>query len=231
MKFLSSLTAAAFVGATVFAATPVFAAADNDTEIVARDLKTEAAETVIAATAAVTRLAERPGFADVAQKAQALVIFPEVVKGGFLISGQVGRGVLVKRRADGTWSAPAFYGLLSAGVGLQAGISVNTIGMFVMNKSALTPFYHGGYDLGADASLTALAFSRALDAETVPDVITFTASKGAFAGVSVKGARFTAAPDRNQAFYGREMTTQQANEIAVASSPEVKALQDALNAL
>ncbi len=219
--FAAALSAAALI------AGPALAQSDNENT----DYKRPAAEIVEAATKAVQRLSERPKFAELARDAQALVIFPDVVRAGFLVTGQAGSGVLIKRRADGTWSAPAFYGLESAGLGLQAGVEVSNIGILVMNKAALTPFYSGGIDLGVGAGFAVATLSRALDAEVTPDLVTFTTSKGAFAGVSVKGTNFRPQLDRNEELYGRKLNTQQVNDDTALSGPGVKALQAALNAL
>ncbi len=187
-------------------------------------------EIVQAAADAIVTLSQRDGFADLAKQAQAIVIFPDVVKAGFLISGQAGTGVIIKRQADSSWSAPAFYLLESAGLGLQGGVEVSSIGMLVMNRSALTPFYSGGVDLGANADFTIANFSRALDAESTPDIVTFTASKGAFAGLSVRGTQFRPLVDRNAEFYGKPMNTQQVNDAKDLTGAGVDALKAALQA-
>ncbi len=226
MNRFSTFFAAALSAAALFA-TPAMAQSENEST----DYKRPATEIVEAATKAVQRLSERPKFAEFAKNAQAMVIFPDVVRAGFLVTAQAGSGVIVKRRADGTWSAPAFYGLESAGLGLQGGVEVSNIGILVMNKAALTPFYSGGIDLGVDANFTVASFSRALDAEVTPDLVTFTTAKGAFAGVSVKGSNFRPQVDRNEELYGRKLNTQQVNDDTALSGPGVKALQKALNAL
>lgn len=228
-----TVRALTFSMAVSLAATPAAlliagpAAAQSETS----DYIRPSVEIVEAAAKAVTTLSERNGFSQFAKEAQAIVIFPDVIKAGFLISGSAGTGVIVKRQADGQWSAPAFYLLESAGLGLQAGIEVNTIGMLIMKKAALTPFYSGGIDLGTNANFTVASFSRTVDTESTPDIVTFTASKGAFAGISVRGSNFRPVVDRNAEFYGKQMNTQQVNDAKDLTAPGVEALKAALAAL
>ena len=165
------------------------------------------------------------------ESAKAIVIFPDVIKAGFLISGQAGAGVLMTRGGDGSWSAPAFYSITAAGVGLQAGAEISTIGLIVRSDSALNAFFGGGFKLGGGIDLTLVALGGTAELDTAVDIISFTAAKGAFAGVSVEGSNFAAERGRNAAYYGRQMTTQEVVSGAPTDKPEIEALHRAMDGL
>ncbi|GMG84540.1 hypothetical protein LNKW23_37560 [Paralimibaculum aggregatum] len=196
------------------------------------DLAGEGMATVKAATDAVARLNERPRFAELAKRAKAIVIFPDVVKAGFLISGQFGSGVLLVKQADGTWSAPAFYGIQAAGIGLQAGAELSTLGLAVMTDEALAAFYDGGFKLGGGLDLTLAALGGTAELDTAADIVSFSVAKGAFAGLSLEGSNFVADGPRNAAYYGRDaMTTEEVAGEPGLTSPEITALHEALKSL
>ena len=148
---LKTLTAAATAFALI-AAPMAWAQSEGGNERepqqTVEDIADESANIVKAATGAVSRLRERPRFVEAMESAKAIVIFPDVFKGGFLISAQSGTGVLMTRRMDGTWSAPAFYSISAAGIGLQAGAEVSTIGLIIRSDEALNAFFDGGFKLG-----------------------------------------------------------------------------------
>ena len=204
---------------------------EQEAQQTSEEIAVESANIVKAAKGAVERLRERPLFAEAMDRAKAIVIFPDVVKGGFLISGQAGTGVLMTRGSGGSWSAPAFYSITAAGIGLQAGAEVSTIGLIIRSDDALNAFFDGGFKLGGGLDLTLVALGGAAEVDTAADIISFTAAKGAFAGLSVEGSNFAAERGRNEAYYGRAMTTKDVVTSAAADKPEISALHDAMQGL
>lgn len=192
------------------------------------DLAAESKQLVLDAAAAVSNLRERERFSNILPQARALAIFPQVVKGGLIIAAQTGIGVLVVRQPDGFWSAPAFYSIGALSIGLQAGAEVSTIGLVVMSDKALNAFYEGGFELGSGIDLTVATLGGTAALDTSADIVTFTAASGAFAGISLEGSKFTAERPRNEAYYGRMMTTQEVVSNPTLSTPESDTLAAAL---
>lgn len=226
--------AAAATALALLAAPAAWAESDSANQVkqpTVEEIAVEAANIVRSAKGAVERLRERPLFVEAMGSAKAIVIFPDVIKGGFLISGQAGSGVLLTRGSDGSWSAPAFYTITAAGVGLQAGAEISTIGLIIRTDTALNAFFDGGFKLGGGIDLTLVALGGTAELDTAADIISFTAAKGAFAGLSVEGSNFAAERTRNAAYYGSEMTTQDVVSGAPTDTPEIQALHQALAGL
>jgi lipid-binding SYLF domain-containing protein len=144
--------------------------------------------------------------ADFFSRARAIMVVPQLVKGGFFIGGEGGNGVLLQRGADGTWGSPLFYGLGAVSLGLQIGLEVAEVVMFVMSDKALRAWTTNEVKLGAQAGLTVLVVgSNAAAAATTAgnvDVIAWAKSKGAYAGITLEGSVIKPRDDWNTAFYG-----------------------------
>ncbi|MFQ3622183.1 MAG: lipid-binding SYLF domain-containing protein, partial [Acetobacteraceae bacterium] len=89
----------------------------------------------------------------VLRRARAVLIFPRVFRGGFILGGEGGSGVLLARDAAGSWSSPAFYGMGSGSLGLQIGIQDSQVMIFIMSDRALNAVLQSQFTFGADASL------------------------------------------------------------------------------
>ena len=140
-------------------------------------------------------------------KAKGLVIFPKLYKGGFILGGSGGRGVLlVQDPASKNWSGPAFYTIGSLSFGLQIGGQMAEVVMMVMTQEGLENLYSTDVKLGADASVAAgpvgVGASGAV-AMVTADFLSFARAKGAYAGVSLEGSVIKVNGDYNKAFYGR----------------------------
>ena len=141
---------------------------------------------------------------DLLNKAKAVVVFPGAIKGAFIIGGQGGKGVAV-RRIGRNWSAPAFLNMAGGSIGLQIGGSKTDYIMLIMNDKGMKGLLEDKFELGGEGSVaagpvgrTAAASSNAtLDAE----ILTYSRSKGLFAGVSLKGVSINSDGDLNQAIY------------------------------
>lgn len=145
------------------------------------------------------------------QKAKALLIFPELVKGGFIIGGEGGTGVLVVR-GDGEqgWSYPAFYTLAAGSVGLQIGGQVSQAIFTIMSQKALDAILDNQMKFGGDISLAAGPLGKGLGADTTTnlsaDVYSFAKTAGLFGGVSFEGAAILKRESWNEAYYGKGAT-------------------------
>jgi len=150
---------------------------------------------------------------DLIDKARCAIVFPSVVKAAFVIGGSYGRGVMVCRTgADftGPWGAPAMMALEAGSVGFQIGGQATDFVILVMNNRGVDSLLHSKVKLGADASIAAGPKGR--DAQASTDVtlraemLSYSRSRGAFAGVSLEGSTLRPDEDANRRLYGRDVT-------------------------
>jgi lipid-binding SYLF domain-containing protein len=146
---------------------------------------------------------------DLFQTARGVMVVPQLVKGGFFVGGEGGNGVLMARHGN-RWSEPAFYTLASASFGLQIGLEVAEVVLFVMSERALNAWMRDEVKLGGQAGLTVLVLgSSAAAAATTHgnvDVIAWAKAKGAYAGITLEGSLIKPRNDWNTAYYGRRLT-------------------------
>jgi lipid-binding SYLF domain-containing protein len=143
---------------------------------------------------------------EVLNNAKCIVVVPHLVKGGFLIGGEHGRGVATCRTKEG-WSAPAFVSIGGGSWGLQIGVEGVDLVMLVMNDHGLQHLLSSKFQLGADASASAGPIGRHASAGTDwkmdSEILTYSRSKGMFAGISLDGAVVEQDEDSTRAIYGR----------------------------
>jgi len=137
-------------------------------------------------------------------KAEAVGVFPNVVKAGFIVGGRGGDGVVARRTAMG-WSAPVFYNIGGASVGAQIGAKKTDYIMLFMNEGALRNLLDDKLEFEGDLSFAAGPIGRTVGAGTNltadAGILIYSRSKGAFAGASIGGAVLTADNSINEAFY------------------------------
>ena len=139
------------------------------------------------------------------QKASAVVVFPGVLKGAFVIGGQGGHGLVVRRTRDG-WSAPAFLKMAGGSFGPQIGGSRIDYIMVIMNDKGLEGLFRDKFEVGGEASVSAGPVGRNAAASTnisLAQILTYSRSKGAFIGVSLKGAVISQDDELNRGIYGK----------------------------
>lgn len=150
---------------------------------------------------------------DLIDKARCVIVFPSVVKAAFIVGGSYGRGVMVCRTgADftGPWGSPAMMALEAGSVGFQIGGQATDFVILVMNNRGVDSLLHSKVKLGADASIAAGPKGR--DAQASTDVtlraemLSYSRSRGAFAGVSLEGSTLRPDEDANRRLYGRDVT-------------------------
>lgn len=168
--------------------------------------KVESESLVDRATAVVQSFAVDPNlgwFRDKVKQAKALLIIPQSLKGAFVIGGAGGSGVLVVQdAASGEWGYPAFYTLGSVSFGLQAGAEASEVILMVMTERGMEKLLASSFKLGADVTLAAGPIGAGHAAQTA-DILSYSRSKGAFAGVSFDGAIVKTRDKRNEAYYGQ----------------------------
>ena len=144
----------------------------------------------------------------VAEKAVAVAVFPSVKKGGLVVGGHFGRGVLSARSArSGTWSAPAFLTLTGGSLGLQVGGQAVDLVLVVVDQRGLEQLLKNQFKIGADASVAAGPVGRdataSTDIQMRAKILSYSRTRGLFAGITLNGSTVKQDRDANERFYGR----------------------------
>lgn len=142
------------------------------------------------------------------EKCHGIAVIPGVIKAAYGFGGQYGRGLIVIRNEDGSWSDPAFISLIGGSLGWQIGVQKADIILVFKTEKSIENIAAGKVTLGADMSVAAGPVGRSTEASTdldmVAEIYSYSKSKGLFAGVSIKGASIQIDKDANQAFYGKQ---------------------------
>ena len=150
---------------------------------------------------------------DLLDKAACAVVVPNVKKGAFIVGAKYGRGFIVCRNQNGRgWSAPAGMKVEGGSVGFQIGGSETDVVMLLMNRSAIDKLLSSKFTIGGDASVAAGPVGRSSSAETDAqlhaELLTYSRTRGLFAGVSLQGATLRPDDDANKDMYGKTMSNQ-----------------------
>jgi lipid-binding SYLF domain-containing protein len=143
--------------------------------------------------------------------AKGVLIFPQVIKGGFIWGGSGGTGVLLVRdQRTGNWSEPAFYTIGSVTFGLQIGGEAAQVVMLAMTQKAIDSLLSSSVKLGAGASVALGPVGTGAKANAgIPDVradfISFAKAKGLYAGINLAGSVVGVRDSLNKAYYGRDV--------------------------
>lgn len=136
-------------------------------------------------------------------RARGIFIVPQMLRGGFIIGGSGGRGLLVALdELSAKWSSPAFYSMGSVSFGLQIGADSSEIILLIMTERGLNALLSTDYKLGADVSVAAGPVGASAKAQTA-DILAFGRAQGIFGGVSIEGAAITPLYDWNRQYYGK----------------------------
>ncbi len=134
-----------------------------------------------------------------------IAIFPDMLKAGFIVGGKYGVGVLLVHQSDGTWSNPVFFRLIGGSIGWQIGAQSSDIILVFKNIRSLDSITSGKFTLGADASVAAGPVGRVAEAGTDvqlrAEILSYSRSRGLFAGVSLEGAGMQVDYGANADFY------------------------------
>jgi lipid-binding SYLF domain-containing protein len=146
----------------------------------------------------------------VLNKAECVVIVPGMKKGGFIVGGSFGRGTITCRdKSKAGWGAPAMVELGGGSVGFQIGAEATDVVMLVMDRTGMDSLLKSKFTLGGDASVAAGPVGRESTAETdakmKAKILSYSRSRGAFAGVSLQGTTLHQDEDANKAVYGKQL--------------------------
>jgi lipid-binding SYLF domain-containing protein len=146
---------------------------------------------------------------DLLDKSECIAIVPGLKKGGLGLGGKYGKGVIMCRKPDRSWTAPSFITIEGGSVGFQIGFTQIDVVMLMMNKRGVEKLIGDKFTVGADASAAAGPVGRQTAAQTNirldAEILTYSRAKGLFAGVSLDGATLRSDKDDNRDFYGKDL--------------------------
>jgi SH3 domain-containing YSC84-like protein 1 len=170
---------------------------------------------------------------DLLEKAHCAVIVPGMKAGGFVIGAKYGRGFAVCRREGGGWGAPGAVRIEGGSFGLQIGATNSDIIMLVMSDRGMRSLIEDKFTLGADASVAAGPVGRSASAQTdaqlSAEILSWSRSKGLFAGIALAGSTMRNDLDENKALYGREVHNKDVLMTAMKPPASAQPLISALN--
>lgn len=168
--------------------------------------------------------------------AEGIAIFPNMIKGGFILGVNYGKGLLMVRRPDRSWSPPVMCAMGGGSLGFQAGVQSADIVLVFATPRSLEGVLNGQkVTLGADANVALGPIGRSAEAGTDArlgaEIYSYARSRGLFLGVSVNGASLSIDNNANSMLYGRfgVTPTDVFEDRGLAFHPEIKALIDDLN--
>ncbi len=152
---------------------------------------------------------------DLIIKAECIIVYPSVLKAAFVVGGSYGRGAMTCRTGEnfnGPWSAPSMMALEAGGVGFQIGGQATDFVLLVMNDRGAHSILSSKVKLGADAAVAAGPKGRnaqaATDVTLRAEILTYSRSRGLFAGVSLEGSTVRPDNDANERVYGKKISAE-----------------------
>jgi len=147
---------------------------------------------------------------DLLNKAQCVVIVPDLKKGAFIVGGKYGKGFVSCRKKGGVgWSAPGSVRIEGGSVGFQIGGSEMDVFMLIMNERGMDRLLSTKFTLGGDATVAAGPVGRSTQAETdarlTAEILTWSRARGLFAGIALNGATLREDEDWNSELYGKRL--------------------------
>jgi len=147
---------------------------------------------------------------DLLEKSECIVIVPGLKKGAFIVGAKYGKGFMLCRKAGAGWSAPAAIRVEGGSFGFQIGGSETDVVLLVMNKRGASKLMESKFTVGADAAAAAGPVGREssaqTDAQMHAEILTYSRSRGVFAGVALQGATLRPDDDWNKEMYGRDIS-------------------------
>jgi lipid-binding SYLF domain-containing protein len=148
---------------------------------------------------------------EVLKGAKCIAVVPGLIKGGFIIAGKHGRGVATCRLPKGDWSAPAFFVISGGSWGAQIGVESVDLVMLVMNNEGMRHLMSDKFQVGGEAAAAAGPVGRhaeaGVDWKVESQILTYSRSKGLFAGIDLGGSVVERDKDSTIAFYGKDLST------------------------
>lgn len=171
---------------------------------------------------------------DLLDKAQCVILIPGLKKAAFVVGGKYGRGFAFCRRKSGSgWSAPAAVKIEGGSIGFQIGGSEQDVLLLVMNDTGMKHLLSTKFTLGGEATASAGPVGRDVSAQTDlalrSEMLSYSRSRGLFAGISLNGATLRPDDDANQELYGHAITNKEILTTAVAAPAGAAKVEALLN--
>jgi lipid-binding SYLF domain-containing protein len=139
--------------------------------------------------------------------ANGVLIYPQVLKAGFILGGSGGTGVLLSRDGKtGEWGNPAFYTMGSVSFGLQIGGESAEVVLLVMSQKGMDSLLSSNFKLGGDASVALGPVGGGAKADVTTDFLSFSKSQGLYAGINLDGSYISVRDSLNKAYYGKDVS-------------------------
>jgi lipid-binding SYLF domain-containing protein len=186
-------------------------------------------ESAVAVFDEVTTMGDRSIPADLLRKAECVAIVPGLKKGAFVVGAKYGRGFVACRSGSG-WSPPAGIIIEGGSIGFQIGGTEIDVVLAIMNKRGVDRLLSNKFTLGADASVAAGPIGRTAAAQTdammTAEILSWSRSRGVFAGVALEGATLRGDEDANRDLYGKKLTVRDivTGEVDVYVPPSARPL-------
>jgi lipid-binding SYLF domain-containing protein len=200
----------------------------------ARDMKDEIEQSQKAAKVftEIMNISDKAIPENILEKAECVAVFPDVLKAGFIVGGRGGRGV-ASCRVGNNWSTPIYLNLGGGSVGLQIGAQATDFVLLIMNKEGVDSLLKSKFELGADASVAAGPVGRqagaSTDAKFDAQMLSYSRSKGLFAGLELKGAVIKVDEDDMRDAYGRNIAAKEVLQMSKEKAPAgIRAFPDTL---
>ncbi|CAA7616315.1 lipid-binding SYLF domain-containing protein [Magnetospirillum sp. UT-4] len=165
-------------------------------------------------------------------RARAVLIVPDLVKGGFIIGAEYGTGVLLTKGGDGRWSGPAFYSVASGSVGLQIGLQDAETLYVIMSEGGLKAVMDNRFKAGAGAGVALAHVGAGASAATTThagaDIYAFNKAVGAYGGATLDGSGILPRHSWNAAYYGNNPAPEDILIARSVDSPQADRLRDVL---
>jgi lipid-binding SYLF domain-containing protein len=175
---------------------------------------------------------------DLLRRCRGVAVFPRVLKAGVLVGVAYGSGAILRRNeSTGEWSKPAFFRIREGSIGVQAGAQSVDLILLIMSEEAMEGLLEDKFTLGADISVAAGPVGRDASAETNirfdAGILSYSRTRGLFAGVSLKGAALEPDNEANEIYHGRGVSVQDVfyenkGSLSDNASTLIKTLEDAL---
>lgn len=151
---------------------------------------------------------------DLMKSCRAIAVFPNTISGGFVIGGKYGQGIIMVRDENsGRWSAPAIFTMAGGSFGWQIGGQATDFVLLIMNRRSVDGLLQGQFKLGADASVAAGPVGRAAEASTdiqmKGGILSYSRSRGLFAGAKLEGAVITQHNEGDSELYGKDLSARE----------------------
>jgi lipid-binding SYLF domain-containing protein len=170
---------------------------------------------------------------DLIDKSQCMVVVPGLKKAAFVFGGKYGKGFVMCRRGGAGWSAPAAIRVEGGSVGFQIGGSEQDVILLVMSRTGMDKLLKDQFTLGGEGTVAAGPLGRDASAQTDAmmraEMLSYSRSRGVFAGISLQGATLRQDDDADAELYGRKINNREIVSGEIAAPPAAAKLEALLN--